>query len=118
MTANVTQAILRDALAYWERRRIAYNVALALVVAAYWTLTWPHFRPVFFHPWDLFRLGMLAVLANLCYTAAYLPDLALQFSGAETAWRRYRWLLFTGGTLFAMLLSLYWLADEIYPAVS
>ena len=58
---------------------------------------------------------ILAVLANVCYCAAYLVDLPFQLSAAGSAWKRRRGALWVVGTLFAMLLASYWIVDEIYP---
>jgi hypothetical protein len=58
------------------------------------------------------------VLANVCYCAAYLVDLPLQYSSFRAAWRRRRFALWLAGMLFAALLASYWIADEIYPYVS
>ncbi|HXM37982.1 MAG TPA: hypothetical protein VN908_04895 [Gemmatimonadales bacterium] len=108
--------VIRDALRYWETRRIAYNLALTLLAAAWVVLTWPHFQPAF--RLDVVpKLVALAAIANLCYCAAYLIDVPVQHSGAAARWRRRRWILWTIGTLFALLLACYWIADEIYPFV-
>lgn len=107
--------ILNDAIRYWEPRRIVYNLLLAMIVIGWTVATWPHFAPaVKFEP--LLALLILAVLANGCYCAAYVVDVTLQFSDFRTAWRRYRWLLWSSGTLFALALAYYWIGDEIYPA--
>jgi len=42
-------------------------------------------------------------------------DIPMQHSTLSTAWKRYRWILWLVGTLFALLLANYWIADEIYP---
>jgi hypothetical protein len=63
--------IFTDALRYWERRRIGYNIVLALIGLGWVVFTWPHFRSAF--TWgSLLALFVLAVLANACYCAAYL----------------------------------------------
>lgn len=108
--------ILSNAIRYWEPRRIAYNVALALVVAGWVVVTWPHFRGAWEFE-DLLALLVLAVLANVCYCAAYLADIPMQYSVFQAAWRRRRWALWLVGTLFAMALAYFWIADEIYPAL-
>jgi hypothetical protein len=99
---------------YWEPRRLAYNAALALVALGWLALTWPHFRPAF-----NFRaagaLLVLAILANVCYSAIYLAEFLAEFSPLRTAWIRWRtpaWML---GTLFALALEIYWITDEIDP---
>lgn len=105
-----------DSLRFWEPRRLFYNLALAAVVLLWITLSWPHFRPAL-TLLSLFQLAILALLANACYCAAYLVDLPIQLSSLSAAWKRRRWALWTIGTLFALLLANYWIADEIYPFI-
>lgn len=83
------RAIFSDSLRYWERRRIAYNLILAAICVAWILLSWPHSRPRFTWP-DFVALLILAMLANLCYCAAYLADIPCNFllfgiSGAAVA---------------------------------
>lgn len=111
-----SRGILADAIGYWERRRILYNLLLAAVVIIWVVATWPHFRPAFAWP-DLGALLVLAMFANLCYCAAYLADLPMQYSSLRDFWRRWRWGLLAIGTLFAIVLTNYWIADEIYSYV-
>ena len=108
--------VLSDAIRYWEPRRIAYNIALALVVAGWAVAAWPHLRD----NWNfeqLLALFVLAVLANACYCAAYIADIPMQYSSFQAAWRRRRWVLWLVGTLFAMALAYFWTADEIVPTL-
>lgn len=114
--ATMPDSPLRDALHYWERHRIPYNFALVALCAAWVVLTWPHFRPAANVP-DLGRLFVLALLANVCYSSAYLIDLPMQHSAGRDAWRRNRWKLWALGTLSALLVAQYWIGDEIYPFV-
>ena len=111
---TLIQDILTDAIRFWEKRRIAYNVALTAVVFGWLGLTWPHFREAIALP-TLGLLLVLAVLANICYTAAYIADIPMQVSAFRSNWRRWRWGLWLAGTLFAILIENYWIADEIYP---
>jgi hypothetical protein len=114
-----------DALRYWEARRVQYNVLLALVALGWLAFTWPHFRPAVNLMWVppgeqhtvLVLLTVLALSANICYTAAYLVDIPLQVSFA-VFWGRRRWVLWLAGIIFSILLENYWIADEIYPFVS
>lgn len=108
--------ILTDAIRYWEPRRIAYNVILALVVGGWFVFTWPHFRGAMTAE-SLLLLFILAALANICYCAAYLADIPLQYSAYRGMWRQWRWGLWLMGTLMATALTYFWIADEIYPAV-
>jgi hypothetical protein len=110
------KTMLREAMRYWEPRRIVYNIVLAAVVIAWLAFTWPHFRPLFTVQGFLVLL-VLAAIANVCYCAAYLADMAMQCSSFRTTWLRARWMLWLLGTLFATGLACYWIADEIYPCV-
>jgi cell division protein FtsW (lipid II flippase) len=66
---------------------------------------------------SLFPLLILVLGANLCYSAAYVVDISVQRSSWGAAWRRWRWVLWLAGLLFAVLLANYWIADEIYPSL-
>jgi hypothetical protein len=105
---------LADAIHFWEIRRIFYNLALAGAAICWLVATWPHFLPAFRLTY-LPPISFLALLANACYCAAYLIDLPMQHSTFSSAWKRYRWIVWLVGTLFALLLANYWIADEIYP---
>ena len=116
---NVNAWVLREAARFWEPRRFYYNPILAAVVLLWVILTWPHFRPALtLGSLEAFIvLALLALLANLCYCAAYLADIFTQFMSSASR-RRFRWALFILGTLFALVLENYWIADEIYPYAS
>ena len=109
---------LREAIRFWEPRRIWYNLALLLLSLVWVVRTWPHFRPAVVLP-HLPEALALAGLANLCYCAAYVVELGLDQSAAGGD-RRWRWrrALWVAGTVFALLLAQYWIGDEIYPSVS
>jgi hypothetical protein len=105
-----------DAIRYWERRRAPYNLVLVAFVVAWAVLTWPHFRPAL--AWSaLLRFAVLGAIANLCYCAAYVVDLPIRGSSFGATWVRRSWMLWSIGTLFAVVLENYWIADEIYPFV-
>ncbi len=109
-------SVVHDALRYWEPRRLWYNLALTGLAAAWVFLTWPHFR----HALTLqhvLQLLVLAALANLCYTAAYVVDIPMLQSPFGSKWRQWRWGLWLIGTLLALLIAQYWIGDEIYPFV-
>ena len=55
------------------------------------------------------------MIANLCYSAAYLADVPAQKSSFREVWQRRRWSLWLAGTLLATALAYYCIADEIYP---
>ena len=110
------RASLAEAARFWEPRRIAYNLVLAVIAALWVLLSWPHFRPVF-HFSSLPLLLVLALLANACYGAAYFVDIPAQFTPFCSAWPHFRWGLWVLGTLLAVLFENYWIADEIYPFI-
>lgn len=95
---------------------MSYNLVLAAIAVAWLVLTWPHFRPAFTLQ-SLVAILVLAALANLCYCAAYVADLVMQRTSHRDTWRHCRWSLWLAGTLFAVVIEYYWIADEIYPSV-
>ena len=96
--------IASDALRYWEPRRALYNLVLAGVVGAHIAAGWPASRAVLV--WDtLFTLIFLAVLANVCYCAAYAVDLFVQYAGLRADWARRRWMLLMVGIVFAAVIA-------------
>src|SRR5438132_1415223 len=103
-TAPSARASLRDmatdTIRYWDPRRFIYNAALALVVVGYFIASWPESRAAFTFNGILF-LFVLAVLANLCYCAAYVADIFAQYSGFRALWLRWRGFLLALGITFA-----------------
>jgi len=70
-------------------------------------------------PWpSVLAVFVLAVLANICYCAAYIVDLTVQYSEFRDPWRKQRWVLWAVGVAFAGVLTYYWIADEIFPSVA
>jgi hypothetical protein len=115
-SSNGSRTYLNDAIRFWEPRRITYNLVLTAVTVVWFVLDWSHFHPGL----DLQLLLALLALAggaNICYCAAYLVDIPLQYSSFRTAWRRRRWWLWLAGVLLGVLLASYWINDEIYPGV-
>ena len=95
---------IRDAVRYWEPNRLRYNAVLAvvsLVAMAVAFLFGPEWTS--FSNWQLYLV--FAALANLCYSAAYLLDLPLQFSPFCGTWRQRRKYLFVAGTGLAAVLA-------------
>ena len=116
--ANTPSAsIVRDALKFWELGRLGYNAVLATATVAWVIRTWPHFEPALTLRGGLMLL-VLAAIANVLYCAAYPVDLLVQHTEMQPLWRQWRWLLWVSGTLFALLITCYWIADEIYPNVA
>jgi len=111
---NDLRETLGDAIRFWEPRRLAYNAVLVAVTLFWVVVSWPHFRPALTLS-SLFLLAVLALLANLCYCAAYFADIPIQRSALGGLWRNRRWMVWLLGTVFAMVLASYWINDEIYP---
>lgn len=111
------KARLADAIRFWERARVVYNLILIGIVAIWFVATWPRFLPAM-HWFLLFQLIGLGLIANALYCAAYFVDIPMQHSAVATDWKCWRWALFTLGTLLAFLVTNYWIADEIYPFVN
>ena len=110
------EVILKDAVRYWEPRRVVYNLALTAQVGLWVLRTWPHFRAALV-PQSIPPLAVLAALANVCYCAVYVAEALVRPSVSPQNWRHWRTGLWLGGTLFALLIECYWIGDEIYPDV-
>ena len=104
----------KEAVRYWETRRIAYNAVLTAVAVVWVAATWPHFRGALTLEHTA-ALVVLALLANACYCAAYLVELPV--AEVSSNWAKRRWMLWLAGVVVAFVLENYWIADEIYPDV-
>lgn len=103
-----------DAVHFWERGRVWYNAILCAIVLLWIIFTWPHFRPAL--NWvALGKMIVLGLLANVCYCAAYGVELFLQAGLLPAFRRRTRYAVWAVGMLIAVILTNYWIADEIYP---
>lgn len=103
-----------NGLRYWEPRRLIYNGVLVLVVGSDFLLAWPASREMMSVDLVL-GLFLLGVLANIAYCAVYAPDLFVQFSGLDAAWRWGRVVLLTVGTAFAATIA-HFFAKGIFSA--
>lgn len=98
---------LSNAIRYWEPRRIFYNVFLAAIVAIHFVLNLPSSKAEL-EINTLLGLFLLAVLANVAYCAAYIPDVFAQMSGLRDSWLCYRWVVLVVGLAFAGVLTHFW----------
>ena len=96
-----------DAIRYWEPRRILYNLLLAVIVVVHFVMGLPFSRSVLQFN-TLLILFALAVLANVAYCSAYVPDVFAQMSSLRDSWLRYRWVLFVVGLAFGAVLTHFW----------
>ena len=101
---------LTNAIRYWEFKRIFYNLVLTAIVIVQFCLQWPASKAVLQFD-SILGLTILALLANLAYCAAYVVDVIAQFSGHKEIWRRYRWVLFMIGVVFAAMLTYFFSSD-------
>ena len=116
-TSGPLRERLADAIRFWEPRRLVYNLALTAIAVVSLVATSPHFRVALTLSSLLLLLAVLALLANVCYCAAYLVDIPMQRSALCAVWGHRRWGLWLVGTLFAVVVENYWIADEIYTIV-
>lgn len=103
-----------DAIRWWELRRIVYNATLGLIVVAYFVKSLPSSRR-FLTLDGVLWLALLAILANVAYCAAYVPDIFAQASGYREQWRRVRWFLFVVGLVLAAILTR-WFSIAMFSA--
>ncbi len=93
--------VIANAIRYWERGRILYNVVLAAIVIGYFVANWPVSRVRF--AFDLAQfLFVLAVLANIACCAAYPVDVFVQMSSVRSTWLRFRWVMFAPTPIFEL----------------
>jgi hypothetical protein len=104
MNASNLRDYVTDAIKFWERWRVVYNLALAAIVIIHFVAGYPASKGILSLDFGL-GLFLLAVVANIAYCAAYIPDIFAQASGFRELWQRYRWLLFAIGTTFAAIIT-------------
>ena len=96
---------LADAVAWWERKRIWFNLAVGLVGAicsVLFVLNY-HYSPGTF---DLIIIAVWGVIVNLCYCAGFGAEaLAWHYSGGKRSLAGGRWTFFIVGTLLTALVT-------------
>lgn len=104
--------VISDALRYWEPRRLAYNLLLALI-------TLYHALPALMKDRDIdwlsnaMGLFVLAVIANILYCFAYIPDILIQLSEFRDKWIKARIGLFLIGCALAACFA-WWISDGMF----
>ncbi|MBA4072575.1 MAG: hypothetical protein C0497_12180 [Gemmatimonas sp.] len=101
-----------EAVRWWESRRITYNAILTALFVALTIRTWPRLQPEL-GPDKILPLIVLALLANLCYSTAYLLDPLLSASPNARTRHRVRLVVWVAGMFLAMAIETYWFLDEI-----
>ena len=104
MTDIAIREVLSNAIRYWERARIIYNLVLAAIVVGYFVANLPDSASRITLDLSL-RFFLRAVLANVVYCAAYVPDVLAQLSDLRPVWLRHRWVLFMIGLTFAAIIA-------------
>jgi hypothetical protein len=104
MDAPTFRESVSDAMRFWEPRRLVYNALLSVIVLFYFFRAYPASKAILTLD-SILGLFLLVVLANVAYCAAYVADLFAQWSSYGGLWRRYRWILFAVGMLFAAILT-------------
>ncbi|MEM0896370.1 MAG: hypothetical protein AAGJ79_05740 [Verrucomicrobiota bacterium] len=102
-----TSEIASDALRYWEPRRIGYNLAMLIVVAAFYLGSIEKGGI-----WVPSLLGFIsvfgaAVAANVLYSIVYPIEAFVQRSDLRQVWLGIRWVMYSIGTLLAVGLTYY-----------
>ncbi len=108
--------LVTDAVHFWERMRLDYNVGLAVIVAALFFFYYPASAGAFTVDTLLFVIEM-AILANVAYCAAYVVDIFFQLSDFAETYKRLRWLLFSVGFVLAAILTRWVMMALLTPAV-
>ena len=103
-TKSDLREITSNAIRFWETGRIAYNLVLVVVVGFYFVAGWPGSRQALTMD-GVFTFILLAVMANLLYCAAYLPDFFAQLSAFRQVWLKLRFALLALGVLVAAILT-------------
>jgi hypothetical protein len=98
-TTNLRESAT-DAIRFWEPRRLIYNAVLAAIVLLYFAGSYPASKAQLTVDGAL-GVFLLAVLANIAYCTAYVVDIFAQLSDYRDLWRKFRWILFLIGILFA-----------------
>ena len=102
----LTRASLLDAAAFWETGRLGYNGVLALAVfaVAMGTDGWLEIGR------EWLAIVFLGVIANVLYCGAYVLEVAAQVLPVGDIWRPVRVVVWCGGTAFATLIAVAFLA--------
>ena len=95
---------LAEGIRFWEPMRLIYNLVLVVVVVGDFFAAGPGAKDKLSFNL-LLALIFFAVLANICYCVAYIPDFFVQFSGLRTAWRYGRIVLLVIGIIFAAIIT-------------
>lgn len=102
----VERGALGEAIRFWEFARIPYNLVLAAVTVFMAFALLSEGAVSYADALSAIPLlVVLAIVANLLYCAAYPLDLIAQATPLRTVMNPARWVLWSAGTLTALLLA-------------
>lgn len=105
------RAALTEAIKFWEPARLIYNFGLSAIVLFY--IEKAELWSVLASSEFIANCVILAILANIAYTMAYFPDLALRYSLLDKSTKRKgSIIIFCLGMIVACLLCRF-IADEL-----
>ena len=114
MDTSLFRESLTNAIRYWEKMRIVYNVILLLVVAG--CFAWNYSAVGSKLSVNLFlSIILCGILLNVLYCSAYIVDLLVQMSEFRERWGKLRWVLFSVGATFAAILTRFWSLSVFGP---
>jgi len=105
------RTLVTEAIRFWEPLRLAYNLMLLAILLFFINQQ---------GAWALLGAGdflsntvILAVMANIAFCLAYLPDLVLRFSLLSDGSKRLgRWIIFAIGMLIGFIFCRF-IAEEL-----
>ena len=100
-----------EAVRFWERGRLAYNGLQLLITAIMFVQRWPESRILY--TTNLGSYFYYAVVANILYSLAYIPEAILQIPHLRPHARGTRRFILIVGTGFACLLAILALEVQI-----
>lgn len=105
------RTLITEALRFWEPLRLIYNLMLLVILLYY--VSAKSAMALFGSSEFLANCVVMAVMANIAYSFAYVPDLILRFSLLSDATKRFgRWLIFAIGILVGYIFCSF-IADEL-----
>jgi len=114
MDTSLFRESLTNAIRYWEKMRIVYNVILLLVAAG--CFAWHYSAVGSKLSIDLFLSTILcAIVLNVLYCSAYIVDVLVQMSEFRERWAKFRWVPFSLGAIFAAILTRFWSLSVFGP---
>ncbi len=107
---EILREISTDSIKYWEKKRLWYNLYL-IIPTLFGFMLGLGFATGIGDPVNsntslmLLQFFFCAILANIAYSTAYIPDIFIQLSDFKESWKKRRWLLFAFGCLISFPLA-------------